>query len=362
MHKCKVCGFPALLGRILQWNENGSVISRQQENFRVIMIEADFLTRLIDAIEDELEQPVRRMVFETQRDVSSLVIDIALTELAWGLGLKKPFKRFSSRFLDRFAILTGQCYSNSFDYNPGRSSGGVIRNPYDRELMVANIMGAMETLEGVPYRYEWQKRGNEDYLFAEPEPGAIGRKERAHPDFIPLKPGNRRFDRCPRCDKPLALRDLKWMEEEGVIMDLRRGVRMVFIDFYSCKMVLEKLSREVGPDFAQIVVDTERAFFIRHIWEQFLSERRHSEPLPRQELYRQVLETLALRGQGNPVEHSIEGERFSVTIENPFNEQVLAGFLSALYECSEGVVPEVDWKWVDRQTLRFRLEPAAPQR
>ena len=40
-----------------------------------------------------------------------------------------------------------------------------------------------------------------------------------------------------------------------------------------------------------------------------------------------------------------------MTIENPFNEFLLAGFLSALYECAEGVVPEVDWERVDGQTL-----------
>ncbi len=47
-----------------------------------------------------------------------------------------------------------------------------------------------------------------------------------------------------------------------------------------------------------------------------------------------------------------------MTIENPFNEHLLAGFLSALYECCEGVVPKIEWEWADEQTLRYELKPA----
>ena len=160
----------------------------------------------------------------------------------------------------------------------------------------------METLEGVPYRHEWREG---DHIYVEAEPGERAAGGTPVIETVSLKPGHHHFDSCARCGMPLDLRDLKWVEEEGIIMDIRKGVRMVFLDFYSFQAVVEKLARELGPSFTPIVVDTQRAFFLRHIWEEFLSRHRGKKALPRDELYRQVLETLALRGQGNPVGHSL---------------------------------------------------------
>jgi hypothetical protein len=358
MLKCRTCGFPTVLNRFIQWTDNGAITLPLQRDFRVLIIEADFFTKLVTSIEDELDLPVRRMLFETQREASKAVIDSDLS-IFMGILKRGPLKRLAIKFFDRMAVWTGQAYSRTTRYRPGISSEGIIRNPFDRELIASIVVGAMESLEGVPYRYWWERRGREDYICAEAEPGRPGAVKPHAIETTPLKPGHHRFERCPRCDAPLAMRDLKWVEEEGVIMDIRKGVRMAFLDFYAFNIVIEKLASELGPDFAPIVVDTQRAFFIRHIWEEFLSERRGAEPPTKQDLYNQVLDTLALRGQGNPVEHALEGGKFSVTIENPFNEYLLAGFLSALYECSEGVVPEVKWERPYEQTLRFELEPKA---
>jgi hypothetical protein len=357
MWQCTGCGFPFMLGKLIHWQDNGTITHSFRKDFRVVLIEADFLTRLLSAIEDDLGLPVRRMAFEAERMAAKAGIDADLEGpyrvLRW-----RPLKRFTVNLFDRMATWTGQCFSHTVDYRPGVSCEGIVRNPFDHELMAAFITGAFESLEGRPFGHTWQKRGQDEYLYIETGlPGVLP----AAPITIPIvnfKPGRDSFARCARCGAPLAMRDLKWMEEEGIVMDIRKGVRMVFLDFYSTTKVLESLSQELGPGFAPIVVDTQRALFIRHIWEEFLCERRGNEPLSQHELYSQVLDTLALRGQGNPVEHALEGEKFSVTIENPFNEYLLAGFLSALYECSEGVVPEVKWERPDQQTLRFELQPA----
>jgi hypothetical protein len=355
MLKCRACGFPTILGHLIRWDDNGTITMQPRPDFRVLLIEADFLTKLIASIEDELDLPVRQMVFESQRDMTRVVIDADLSS-SFGLPKRRLFRKPTMKFLDRNAIWTGQGYCHTTRYVRGVSSEGIARNPFDRELLAANIVGAMETLEGVPYRHEWRKG---DHIYVEAEPG--GRAAGGTPviETVSLKPGHHHFDRCARCDMPLDLRDLKWMEEEGIVMDIRKGVRMVFLDFYSFQAVVEKLARELGPSFTPIVVDTQRAFFLRHIWEEFLSRHRGKAALPKDELYQQVLDTLALRGQGNPVEHSIEGGCFNVTIENPFSEFLLAGFLSALYECAEERVPRVSWDRTDPQTLRFTLEPAS---
>jgi len=354
MFRCRGCGFPLWLSRLIRWNDNGTITLRMREDFRALLIEADFLTRLFGAIQDELDLPVGEMVFAAQRDAARNVIDVDLSGpfsvARWG-----PLRRLTVRVFDRMATWCGQCYSRTKTYRPGSFSEGIIRNPFNRELMAAIITGAFESLEGKPYRHRYERRGEVEFIRVEPDPGRELVKN--PPPIRPLKPGARRTERCSRCGTPLALRDLKWMEEEGIIMDIRKGVRMVFLDFYATTVVLEELSRKLGESFAPIVVDTQRAFFLRHIWEEFLCERRRPEPLPPGELYRLALDTMALRGQGNPVEYRLEGGRLEVTVENPFDRYLLAGFLSALYECGEGRVPRVEWEEVDDQTLRFTLQP-----
>lgn len=355
MFRCRGCGFPFWLGRLIRWNDNGTITLRSRPDFRVLLIEADFLTRLFGAIQDELDLPVQEMVFAAQRDAARNVIDADLSG-PFSLARLGPLKRLTVRVFDRMAGWCGQCYSRTHVYRPGYFSEGVIRNPFNRELMAAVITGAFESLEGKPYRHAYRKEGDGEIIRVEPDPGRELVKE--PPPTIPLKPGTRRLDRCRRCGVPLAMRDLKWMEEEGIIMDIRKGVRMAFLDFYATTVVLEELSRRLGEDFAPIVVDTQRAFFLRHIWEEFLSERRRVLPMPPQELYPLALDTLALRGQGNPVMFSLEEGAFRVEIDNPFDPYLLAGFLSALYECAEGTTPRVSWERIDGSTLSFTLEPA----
>ena len=343
-----------MLGRLIQWNDNGTITLRMRKDFRVLLIEADFLTRLFGAIQDELDLPVGEMVFAAQRDAARNVIDADLSG-PFAVARWRPLKRTTVRFFDRMASWCGQCYSRTHTFKPGKFSEGVIRNPFNRDLMAAIVTGAFESLEGKPYRHRYERQGKDEIIRVEPDPGR--ELVKAPPPVRPLKPGQRKNERCSRCGTPLALRDLKWMEEEGIVMDIRKGVRMVFLDFYATTVVLQRLSQELGESFTPIVVDTQRAFFLRHIWEEFLCERRRPEPLPPGELYRLALETLALRGQGNPVDHRLEDGRMEVTVENPFDRNLLAGFLSALYECGEGSVPRVEWEEIDEQSLRFTLQP-----
>ncbi len=355
MFKCGSCGFPLWLGRLIRWNDNGTITLRTRKDFRALLIEADFLTRLFGAIQDELDLPVEEMAFEAQRDAARNVIDADLSG-AFSIARWRPLKRLTVKVFDHMAAWCGQCYSHTYRYRPGTYSEGTIRNPFNREMMAAIITGAFESLEGKPFRHRYEARDGKTFIRVEPDEGR--EMVKSPPPVHPLKPGSRRVERCSRCGTPLAMRDLKWMEEEGIVMDISKGVRMVFLDFYATTVVLDRLSRELGQSFAPIVVDIQRAFFLRHIWEEFLCERRRAEPLPPLELYRAALDTLALRGQGNASEWSLEGGVFRVEIENPFNEYLLAGFLSALYECAEETVPRVEWERAGLQALRFTLQPS----
>jgi hypothetical protein len=355
--KCKTCGFPVWFARALVWNDNGTISSKYQKDFHSLIIEADYLTEIFKRIEEVLGVSIQHIVFEAQRNAAGQVIDITtMGALEW---LKKVpgGPRLVIQYMNRLSMWTGQSFTRSLLYSRKGVGEALVRNPFNRELMAAVICGALESLGGFPYRHTWRKtEKGEDVIVVIPEPDRPEISDRLSFTIQPSKPGNRRYERCPGCGVPVLLRGLAWKEKDGVIMDTRRGVRVVFLEVYTANVVFRELARELGEEIYPIIVEAQRDFSLDHIRKEFLSGRSAGIEVDKDALYRDALDTLALRGQGNPVMHEMESGKLTVTIENPFNEHVLAGYLSALFELAEDRVPEVNWESADPSTITFSLK------
>jgi hypothetical protein len=80
--------------------------------------------------------------------------------------------------------------------------------------------------------------------------------------------------------------------------------------------------------------------------------------LPRREresIYENALATLPLRGQGNPVNYEYGYEGLAVTVDNPYNEHLLAGQMAALFEIAEGKEAEVAWSSHEPSSVVFTV-------
>ncbi len=140
-------------------------------------------------------------------------------------------------------------------------------------------------------------------------------------------------------------------------MDTRRNVRMVFLDSYTPNVVFRELAKELGDEIYPIIIEAQRSFSLRHLREEFLAGSAVGDTAGKEAFYLAALDTLALRGRGNPVDWSSQGDRFSVVIENPFEEHLLAGHLAAMYELGEGGPAAVTWEELATSTLEFTLVP-----
>jgi hypothetical protein len=352
--RCRKCGFSLALARIIRINDNGTITGRYDDNFRLSLIEADFLTEIFRRIENELSLPIMHLVFEAQRNSSIQVINVFLKGARGSVRWTTFGKRFVVNMFCRLAVWTGQGYAETVTYKSGKLGEAIVRNPFSRELMAAVIVGAFESLERQPFSHTWKKLGEDDLISIHPEPSRPEIAERLTFKTYPMKPGWRSYPRCPRCGVPEELEYL-WRENEGIVMDKRLGVRMVFIDSYTPNVVFRELARELGDDIYPIIIDAQRDFSLSHLREEFLSG---GGILDKEAFYLSVLDALALRGQGNPVEHSFEEGSLRVIIENPFNPHLLAGHLSGMYELGEGRQATVTWKDMDPSTLEFTLIPA----
>jgi hypothetical protein len=335
--KCKVCGFPYWLAKSLIWNDNGTITSRNRPDFRTLIIEADYLSEIFRRIEEALGVSIHHIVFEAQRNAAKDVIDGNIGRVRWVIRHVPGVHRLIITYFNRMASWTGQGYAKTISYEGRGTGAAIIRNPFNRELMSAVVVGALESLGEMPYDYHWEKRGEDDVIVVEPAGEHPEIAARLTYTIPPPLSGDRHFQGCPGCGVPVLLKDLEWREEEGLMIDGKSGVRMVVLEIYTMGVVLRELARELGEDIYPVIVDAQREFSLDHIRREFHSGGKDA-------LYRDVLDSIAVRGQGNPVRYEMDDGLLTVIVENPFDEHVLAGHLSALYEIVEGKAPHVSWE------------------
>lgn len=355
IRKCKVCGFPYWLARSLVWNDNGTITSRHRPDFRTLIIEADYLSEIFRKIEEALGVSIQHIVFEAQRTAAKDVIDGSINRVRWAIRYLPGIRRLVITYFNRMASWTGQAYARTVSYQGKGPGAAIIRNPFNRDLMAAVVVGAVESLGETPYDYHWEKRGEDDVIVVNPCDERPEIAERLAYSTAPPKPGDRHYQRCPGCGVPSLLKGLEWREDEGLMIDRKRGVRMVILEIYTTSVVLRELARELGEDVFPVIVDAQRQFSLPHIRGEFFRGDGNSGVFDKSAFYREVLDSVALRGQGNPVICEMDDGRLTISVDNPFDEHVLAGHFSALYEIAEGKTPRITWESAGPSTVTYTL-------
>ncbi len=358
IRKCRKCGFSSVYARLIRWNSNGTISIRINPRFRILLLEAESMTRMMKDIEEKLGVSIRHLFFEAERLAAVRVIDANLIGPGKLVKYLPGAKRPMPFVFCRVAVGTGMGYARALAYKPGAYGEAVIRNPFDEELMAAVICGSFECIERHPFDYRWKEVNGERVIRIEPAERKPEIAERMDFSLQPLKPGDRRFERCPGCKTPSMLHGLEWRENEGIIYDNRRGARMVFVDMYTPNVVIRELARELGEEVYPLVIEAQRSVSLRNLSEEYLSSSRADRPAESAELHRSLMEDLAVRGLGNPTRYSFDSGAWEVEVDNPFNLHLLAGHLQALFQFTEGRKPEVAYEETGPSTALYRL--AAP--
>jgi hypothetical protein len=178
-------------------------------------------------------------------------------------------------------------------------------------------------------------------------------------EYPELRPGDLFIPQCPSCGMPRELAYLDWREDEGIIIDNRRDERVVFLDGYVPTIVFRELEKELGKEIYPIIIHAEKENALRRIEQLRLADER-SGVLPRKErdnIYEYALASLPQRGQGNPVRYKYDYLGLEVTVDNPYNEHLLAGSIAALFEAVEGLESEVEWESPETSRIIFTVRP-----
>jgi hypothetical protein len=335
---------------------NGAVVNLGNQRYRQIFYEADLLPEIRRRISEGLGFPVNRIFYEAERNSVREGVEGLLSNPTRMVFLRiLPLKRGAVRFFHQLAALTGTAHSRTLRYKPGRFGEALIRNPWDLDLMAAVVVGAFEALERRPFRAFWKKEEEGYILRVEAADSRPEISDRLRVDYPLLKEGDFRPHLCPRCGVPLQFRYLEWIEDEGLIVDRRRNIRMINWEAHSVRLVIRELVRELGEEVVPIIVDAERDRTLRMLQDLGLVGLAGEE---RGRLLQEMLSQLPVYGYGlaSEVEYTAGGV-LRVWVDNPYEERLMAGRLGAFYEAVEGRRARIDWTEDGPSTVSYILSP-----
>ena len=139
LYKCKVCGFCKQLSAFINFNDNGTITERLQKDFRAVWIESDFIAEVFKRIENDLGVSVQHVIFEAQKASSKAVINSNLKGI-FAAGRIGYSKNIAINIFCNLAIWTGMGYAEAVVYKPKKYGEAILRNPFNREMMAANIV------------------------------------------------------------------------------------------------------------------------------------------------------------------------------------------------------------------------------
>lgn len=333
---CPACGVPLITRSLLTWRNNGTITLSSQDTFRALVLRHSQIDAVRRFTGGQVMNPFTSFLYEEMRRSSQRLFDSVFDSIPFlRISLKRKSPRVTAvNFLNATARLMGQCLSVTHEYVPGEHARGTVKNPFYMPAMAAYITGAFEALEQLPFDCTWEQSGEETY-----EVTVFRRKTERFLRPVPREnrpaplPGANIIERCPKCNSPVALANWSWNMDTGIITDTRDGSRIILVDARTINGVMRSMSERFSEAVDYLMLDLHREWKLEQLKARHITPV--GRPLSRKELftaYRSRLDTLAVEGQGNPVSIVIEGPLLTVTVENPYNNYLIAGELRAYYE------------------------------
>lgn len=349
MRRCPKCGVPLVAVSMLRWRNSGRITLPYSEVLKMAIINSDVYHTVFSRMEENLGYSIGHLLFEAHRNVSRTSFE-DMPRVFPGLGpyLHTDFGKKSAVFIfNMIARLFGLSRCETLDYVPGEWGIARFMNPYHRELMAANVVGAFEFLDGCPYEYELNEYGEQEFIVKVwPSESKPKFSERLEANIISTIPGEVKLPVCRRCRVPYGISErLKWIDGGGCIVDRYTNARMIVSPSYTLTTVVRELAEELGEEVYELLVKAKRDWVVEHIEQMGIADHRGAHTLGEiHEVYRQYLMNLPLYGHGNPVNFKVEASHMEVVVENPFDVHLIAGTIQGLFEALTKEKCDASWE------------------
>jgi hypothetical protein len=337
--RCPDCGVPGDFSKGNAWNDDGTVTQIRNPDNRVCFHEAEGLNQLFANIQELVGVPIDRIVAEGKRKASLDYVQHMYP------GFKRTVMRlFRRRVYESIAgmgALFGLGHYELLDFKKGEYIKVYGRNVYSPFMFGGDLVAVFNFVEGLPA----------DLCIEEKDGGylvTVGSGEdfeeeissRLGATVIPSKPGDIRYDRCPRCGMPLDFKEYEWDPGEGVVTDMVTGRHMAFTGPRELDTIFTELESELGEEIPNTVLEAQRRYTVGIL--QKTEFRQPPAYLKRE---------LAKRGLGNVVTFDLEGDRLEAAVENASPYLLVAGILQGVFELVTGSESNCEYSREEDGTL-----------
>ncbi|MBN1288452.1 MAG: hypothetical protein JXA49_02305 [Actinobacteria bacterium] len=358
--ECRECGTPRIIRMMYKWGSDGTMGIKFREIRRMVIINASLYDDLVEEVNRKLGIPVWHIVFESVRNSGRISME-DLFHSDFLLGKMKKYlwaRRLIIHFFHELSALMGYCYSETVEPARENVRSAYIKNPFNLHCVAGAIVSAFEALDGFPFGYDWDRIGGDEYIISikpiEEKPEISRRLDQIPQTVIE---GKLNLERCPACGAPRRISELfEWRLDEGILTHKKSKDRFCAFVSTTLPPIFDEISRELETDMSGFLVDTQCEWTIAHLSrlgvtsiDSILNSREAKLA------FREYLGDFPVYGYGNPVAFDIEEGFYSITIENPFYIEMIAGTLLGLYKGLFQKEAQIEWEAVEENKVTYVL-------
>ena len=329
--RCRSCGLPKSLVEMVEWQPGGTMAFKRFTAVRLALIDEGFYDRMYGAL-SQRESQGDGGVFESQRKAARYVSGKVLK------GLKSRVIRYSVvmkralETMERYSLLFGMGRIEVERIKIEAGGSILLKMPFNRYLLSAGIIGVLEQIEGRAYTHTMSQMGEdvfrldldirEDDDYREEDLETI--------DLLaPVATGEKGLERCQQCGAPSALASYDWDEIYGVIEDSRYGGRLGFVPCFTLTAV-KKTAGYCEKEVADVMEDA-----------AYSSTMEKLGGGKGDIVVEELIGELAVKGWGQAALFADDEEAWKVTVNNPLDISLLAGWLRAVFFFSTEREPRI---------------------
>ncbi|OFW61612.1 MAG: hypothetical protein A2W01_08050 [Candidatus Solincola sediminis] len=331
--RCRSCGVPRELAENCIWTGAGGIALRSFRGNRVAMIG----DRAIDIFWEKLvSSGVNEALLSREKNVMR---HFSADSMA---GIRGKVTRFGAVKKRALEAIEGLCAVLGLGkveverFSPGEMASILLVKPLNPWLLAAGIVGILEGLDNISYDYRLLEAGKGDQRLILEYSGEDNRNAddiNDRPDLPEYIPGTV-LDTCDCCGLPLDLEKFKWDELYGTIKTANGVHRMAFLP----RPVLQIMANAPNDGSGESGL-LEEAIYLSTV-------EQSGQRIPDEDIAR----ILALRGWGRIDEAHRKDRSWRISIFQPVDTSMIAGWLRGLYTIEVGKEPHL--------SLVFRYEAA----
>ena len=341
LEKCGRCTAPIYVRAAAVWNEDGTITGRFAGRTRVVQLYADEINHILDGISQRIGLDITPIVVEGERKAGIRFTGSILSRwrgLVGAIVRCRLFSRFVFSFVARGARNAGLGNCRLAGYRHLRELIVEFEDPFCIPILAGDILGAFEAMCGKSAKVSWEGDKHRARITVRADGGEYrSGADRLEPRLPVTVPGKVCFERCPRCRIPLEVtRRYSFDLKRGIATEVESGRRIVTVMIDSLNAVFKELACELGEDLEQMIVDLEAEYSCLNLPKP--------EGLQGLDAVRLLLGDLTIKGMGNPVSVTWDDQgSLTVNIDNPFNEEMLAGRVLGCYRLICGEESGITW-------------------